>query len=336
MFVDTLGVLSQKEVRISVLRILEKFPRKHFDFHAHNDYGLAVANSLEAISCGCTGVHTTVNGLGERTGNAPIEQLVPVINDFLNVKNNVDESKLVSISRLVELFSRRRISKNNPIVGEVVFTQTAGIHADGDKKGKLYVSKLSPKRFGRETSYALGKLSGKASIELALKNFGINLEKDELKLVLEKVVELGDKKQMVTKEDLLFIIDEIQKNGLKKNFCINDFKIVSEKGKKPVARISVSFFGKKYFASAKGDGGYNAFINALKKVFKKKCLSFPKLKDYDVRIPIGGRTDAIVETKIVWKRGKRILETIGVSTDQLEAAIKSTEKMVNIILKLDK
>ncbi len=334
MLADTLGVFSPDETSKYVAKLVSKFPGVCFDFHAHNDYGLAVANSLAAVRVGCTGVHTTVNGLGERTGNAPLEELVPVLNDFSGKKTNVDEKRLASISSLVEMFSKRRVAKNHPIVGSVVFTQTAGIHADGDKKGNLYRTKLSAKRFGRTTSYALGKLSGKASIEMALHDYGLHLEKEQLEKLLVKVTELGDKKEVVTKEDLLFLLDSAS-NGNDKSFKIVDYKIVSKKKGRPKASIHVEFSGKKYLSSASGDGGYDAFINALKKIFKKKNLSFPKLEDYDVRIPVGGHTDALVETRILWKRGNRRIETVGVSTDQVEAALKATEKMVNIILKVN-
>jgi len=332
MLADTLGVLSILETKKFVEKMVEKFPSQHFDFHAHNDYGLAVANSLQALLAGARGVHVTVNGLGERSGNSALEVLVPVINDFSGKKTNVDELKLSAISHLVELFSRRRIAKNHPIVGAVVFTQTAGIHADGDKKGNLYKSKLSAKRFGRLTRYTLGKLSGKASIEITLKQLGVTLEPEELKKVLSRVVELGDKKEFVSKEDLVFIVNEIKHNGFVQKFKMIDYSITTKNGVKPKARVKVSFNGKEFSASALGDGGYNAFVNALKKIFKKNKLSFPQLEDYEVRIPVGGRTDALVECKIIWKRGNRRIETIGVSTDQVEAAIKSTEKMVNAIL----
>ncbi len=335
MLADTLGVFSTKEVEEYVSKVTKKFHKAHFDFHAHNDYGLACANCLAAVNAGAKGVHCTVNGLGERTGNAALEEVVATINDFTEYKTRVDEEKLQSISRLVELFSRNRISKNKPIVGANVFTQTAGIHADGDKKGNLYISKLSPKRFGRTTRYALGKLSGKSSIVLTLRNYGIVLENEQLNQVLKKVISLGDKKEYVTKEDLLFIVDEVEHNLNTKEFEIIDYNIKVGKNKKPFAKISVIFKSKKYSFSSFGSGGFDAFIGALKKLFKKNKLSFPKLEDYEVRIPIGGRTDALVETKIIWKKANRTLETIGVSTDQTEAGIKATEKMVNLVLKLE-
>ena len=336
MLADTLGILSPKETREFVSKMVFRFPGKRFDFHAHNDYGLAAANTLEAVLAGAQGVHVTVNGLGERTGNASLEIVVPSVNDFCLNRCNVDEKKLSSISHLVELFSHRRLEKNHPILGSVVFTQTAGIHADGDKKGNLYKSKLSADRFGRSTRYALGKLSGKASIELTLRQFGITLEPEILKKVLARVVELGDKKEFVSKEDLIFIVNEMQNNGIgaKKNFKLLDYSVTTKLGAKPKAKIKVLFNDKELTANALGNGGFNAFVNALKKIFKKNKLSFPLLDDYEVRIPVGGHTDSLVEAKIIWKRGNRKIETIGVSTDQLEAAIKATEKMVNVILML--
>jgi len=331
-FSDTLGILSPDETSKYISKLVAKFPGKRIDFHGHNDYGLAVANSLAAINAGCTGIHVTVNGLGERAGNTPLEAIVPAINDFTTKKCRVDEKKLVAISHLVELFSKRRIEKNHPIVGQVVFTQTAGIHADGDKKGGLYKSKLSSERFARTTRYALGKLSGKASIEISLKQLGITLSKEDLSKVLQKVIELGDKKEFVSKEDLFFIVNELSANGFAQRFKVLDYKISSSAHKKPTANVKVLLNGKNHSAVALGDGGYNAFINALKKIFAKKKLSFPQLLDYEVRIPVGGRTDALVETKTIWKRGNRKIETIGVSTDQVEAAIKATEKMINVAL----
>ena len=140
-----------------------------------------MANSLFAVNSGVRGIHVTVNGLGERTGNTPLEVFIPTLIDFTNFKTTVNEKQLSNISHLVELFSRRRIEKNHPIVGGAVFTQTAGIHADGDRKGNLYKSKLFAQRFGRSTRYSLGKLSGKASIELTLKQVGLKLTDDELK-----------------------------------------------------------------------------------------------------------------------------------------------------------
>jgi len=332
MLADTLGIFSPDKTKEFVSLVVKKFPDLHFDFHAHNDYGLAVANSLAAVFAGVRGVHCTINGLGERAGNTSLEEFVSGVNDFSKVKLNVLESELYSMSRITELFSRQRLARNKPIVGAVVFTQTAGVHADGDKKGGLYKSKLSAERFGRKTRYALGKLSGKSSVEMALREFGITVSDDELRLLLSRVIVLGEKKQFVTKEDLLFILDEIKSNGHKKIFEVSYFEIKSSSKKKPSAKIIFSFNEKKYSFSGKGDGGYDAFVDALKKFCKKTKITLPSLVDYEVRIPVGGMTDALVEAKITWLYNEGQFETAGISTDQVEAAIKATEKMVNVIL----
>ncbi|MDG1214319.1 MAG: 2-isopropylmalate synthase, partial [Flavobacteriaceae bacterium] len=155
---DTLGILTHRETYDYLSQIREKHPQMHIDFHGHNDYDLSVANVMEAVKAGVNGLHLTVNGMGERAGNAPLASVVAVINDFMpEVKVNVNEKSLYKVSKLVSTFTGFGIPANKPIVGENVFTQTAGIHADGDSKNNLYFNDLLPERFGRKRKYALGK-----------------------------------------------------------------------------------------------------------------------------------------------------------------------------------
>ena len=163
---DTLGVLTPEETTNFITEVCEKYPTTHFDFHGHNDYDLGVANVMEAVKAGANGLHLTINGMGERAGNAPMASVIAVINDFLkDVEVTVNETALNKVSKLVETFSGFRIPVNKPVVGANVFTQTAGIHADGDNKNNLYFNDLMPERFGRKRKYALGKTSGKANIQ---------------------------------------------------------------------------------------------------------------------------------------------------------------------------
>ena len=128
---DTLGILTHRETYDFLKQIRQKHPQIHLDFHGHNDYDLSVANVMEAVKAGVNGLHLTVNGMGERAGNAPLASVVAVINDFMpEVKVNVNEKSLYKVSKLVSTFTGFRIPANKPIVGENVFTQTAGIHAD--------------------------------------------------------------------------------------------------------------------------------------------------------------------------------------------------------------
>jgi (R)-citramalate synthase len=336
MLPDTLGVLSPREVAHFIQLITHQFPTTHFDFHAHNDYDLSVANVLEAIHHGVRGIHTTINGLGERAGNAPLESVVAVLKDFTDFRLSILENKIYRISKLVEQFSGHHIPANKPVVGENVFTQTAGIHADGDQKKNLYFNDLLPERFGRQRKYALGKTSGKANILKNLQELGISLEKEELEILTQKIIELGDNKERVTTEDLPYIIsDVLQNTSLKKDIVIESYHMTSSKGLKPTVQVKINIEGKSYEENSSGDGQYDAFMKALSKIYKSQNLPLPKLTNYQVSIPPGGKTDAFVETVITWEYGK-IFKTKGLNADQTVAAMLATEKMLNIMNQIDK
>lgn len=330
---DTLGVLTPSETFSFLDEIVKKYPNLHFDFHGHNDYDLSVANVMEALKAGCHGLHLTVNGMGERAGNAPLASVVAVINDFLpEIEMNVIESSLFKVSKLVSAFTGFGIPANKPIVGANVFTQTAGIHADGDNKNNLYFNDLLPERFGRKRQYALGKTSGKANIQKNLQELGLTLNNEELKKVTQRIIELGDKKERVTKEDLPYIIsDVLDSEGIQNKVIIKSYLLSHAKGLQPSAAVSVEIEGKLFEEHAQGDGQFDAFMNALKSVYKSFKISLPKLIDYAVRIPPGSSSDALCETIITWDNNGKEYITRGLDSDQTVSAIKATEKMLNII-----
>ena len=334
MLPDTLGILYPRQVFDYIQEIKEMFPKQHIDFHPHNDYGLGTANVLEAVRAGVNGVHTTVNCLGERTGNASLAQVSTGIHDHLKLKTNIQENQLFHVSRIIETFSGKRLSANEPIVGEDVFTQTAGIHADGDQKGGLYHNSLAPSRFGRKRSYALGKLAGRASLEQNLKELGIEMNEENLKKVLKRVVELGDQKKIVTAQDIPFIIADVLKLPEQRKLEINNVVITSGKEISPICSIVIKYKDKETNISASGDGGYDAFMNAVVNWSKKMNISLPELVDYEVRIPPGGKTSALVECKIIWKKksNSELFTTRGVDSDQVMASVYATEKMLNLVL----
>ncbi|WP_373493034.1 alpha-isopropylmalate synthase regulatory domain-containing protein [Aquiflexum sp.] len=331
MLPDTLGLLHPREVSHFIKLITSEYADTHFDFHAHNDYDLSIANVLEAIYNGISGIHTTVNGLGERAGNAPLESVIAVLKDFTDFRLNIKENRIFRVSKLVEQFSGQHIPPNKPVVGENVFTQTAGIHADGDNKKNLYFNDLLPERFGRQRKYALGKTSGKANIVKNIQELGISLEPDELTKVTQRIIELGDKKERVTTEDLPYIIsDVLQNNSISHTIFIEGYNLSHSKGLKPTVQLKISINGESYEEGSSGDGQYDAFMKALKKIYKSINRELPKLINYHVTIPPGGKTDAFVETVITWEYGK-IFKTKGLDSDQTVAALKATEKMLNII-----
>ena len=330
---DTLGVLTPSETFLFISELVTRYPQLHFDFHVHNDYDLSIANVMEAVKAGAKGLHLTVNGMGERAGNAPLASTIAVLNDFMpEVTTSVSEKSLYTVSKLVEAFSGFRISANKPVVGENVFTQTAGIHADGDKKNNLYYNDLMPERFGRQRKYALGKTSGKANIENNLQQLGIQLSDEDLKKVTQRIIELGDRKEMVTQADLPYIISDIlDSNTIEKKVEIINYVLTHSKNLRPSVTLSISFNGEILEEHAQGDGQYDAFVNALTKIYKRKNYELPALTDYVVRIPPGGKSDALCETIITWLHNKKEFKTRGLDSDQTVAAIKATEKMLNII-----
>ncbi len=330
---DTLGVLTPYETYDFIKAIVERYPNQHFDFHAHNDYDLSVANVMEAIRAGVQGLHLTVNGMGERTGNAPLASTIAVINDFMpDVTTSVVEQSLHTVSKIVESFSGFGIPVNKPIVGENVFTQTAGIHADGDNKNNLYFNDLMPERFGRTRKYALGKTSGKANIEKNLQEIGISLSPEEIKKVTQRIIELGDRKEVVTKEDLPYIIsDVLDSEAVAERVHVLNYVMTHSKNLRPSATLMVKIDEDIFEENAQGDGQYDAFMNALKKIYIKKKQSLPTLADYAVRIPPGGKTDALCETIISWEYNGKSFKTRGLDSDQTVSAIKATQKMLNLI-----
>ncbi len=334
MLPDTLGVLNPTMTYSYINSLCNEFPDLHFDFHGHNDYDLSVANTLEAIKAGCNGIHSTINGMGERAGNTPLASIIAANNDFLKDFNiEINEKNLYNVSKLVSTFSGFRIPPNKPVIGENVFTQTAGIHADGDSKNNLYHNELLPERFGRKRKYALGKTSGKANIKKNIENLGLNLSDDEIKKVTARVIELGDKKEKVSADDLPYIISDVLKtDNFKNKIQIKSYYLKHKKNNKPSAKIEVNYNGKIHKESGKGDGQFDAFMSALKKLYKKIDLELPLLVDYSVTIPPGSNSDALCETFITWKKSNREeFVTRGLDSDQTLSAIKATEKMLNTI-----
>ena len=331
MLCDTLGILNVSRLSSALNLMRTAYPGLHFDFHGHNDYNLACANAIAAVECGINGVHCTINGLGERAGNLDLAQFVVALKDFTSFQTHVVEKELHHASNMLQALSGKRCAWNAPVIGSDVFTQTCGVHADGDRKGNLYCNRLLPERFVRHRDYALGKLSGKASIDRTLELMGEELLSPELrKKLLSEVIRLGDRKKTVTAADIPFIISDIMRTPEAARVRIVDFETVSRRGGLPRAHVTLEFDGVRVEDSSTGDGGYDALIKAIRKCLKKFNLSMPKLLDYQVRIPPGGRTDALVETTITWKGSDgRNVVTTGVDPDQLVAAAAATEKILN-------
>lgn len=333
MLPDTLGILNPLDLLSYIRKMVKRYPDTHFDFHAHNDYDLAISNVLAAVLGGCRGIHTSVNGLGERAGNAPLASVQAILKDQFNAQTGINESRLNEISRMVESYSGISIPPNSPIVGDSVFTQVAGVHADGDNKANLYQNDLLPERFGRKREYALGKNSGKANILKNLEELGLQLSPEQTRKVTSRIIELGDKKELVTQEDLPYIVSDVLKHTTaEEHVRLLSYMVTTAFGLKPMAQVKMEINGKTFEENTSGDGQFDAFMRATRHIYKNRLArKFPWLSNYVVRIPPGGRTDALVQTTITWIWNGKIYRTRGLDVDQTEAAIKATIKLLNII-----
>ncbi len=333
MLPDTLGILNPLELISFMRRMVKRYPTLHFDFHAHNDYDLAVSNVLAAVLSGARGLHTAINGLGERAGNAPLASVQAILKDHFNAQTNINEEQLYKVAHMVESYSGIAIPPNKPITGSAVFTQVAGVHADGDKKKGLYQNALLPERFGRRREYALGKSSGKANIRMNLEELGLELSEEDMRKVTARIIELGDKKELVTQEDLPFIIRDVLKHTDEaERVQLLSYMVSTAYGLRPMAQVRLQIDGQIYEESAQGDGQYDAFVRAVRHIYRDRLgRQFPWLSNYAVTIPPGGRTDALVQTTIEWVFEERNFRTHALDADQTEAAIKATIKLLNLI-----
>ena len=331
MLPDTLGVMSPSEVTNAINDMVTRFPGLAFDFHPHNDYGLATANVMAAVNAGVSSIHCTVNCLGERAGNASLAEVAVVLRDKMGITLNIDEQHIVDVSQMVESFSGKFVACNAPILGTDVFTQTAGIHADGDKKGNLYVTELSPERFARKRTYALGKMAGKASLLQNLDELGITLSTEDQSKVLAKVIELGDSKQVITPEDLPFIIADVLENKETQRVVLKDCQTMSQLHGESEAKLTLVVDGEELSNTGVGNGAYDAFIAALDRILEENTsVTRPKLVDYQIHIPKGGKTNALTEAAITWQLdNSRKMTTRGVHSNQVFAAIQATLKVIN-------
>jgi (R)-citramalate synthase len=326
---DTLGIMGPDDVYTAIGEMVSRYPTLKFDFHPHNDYGLGTANIMAAVKAGVNAIHCTVNCLGERAGNASLAEVAVVLKDKMGMKLSINEEHIFDLSKMVENFSGKWIAANMPIVGTDVFTQTAGIHADGDQKGGLYESTLRPERFDRKRTYALGKMSGKASLVKNLEELDLSLSDENLKKVLQRIVELGDSKQTITADDIPFIIADVLESKDYNHVRLVNCSITSGLDLESTVSMQLEVSGKLHKSSGTGNGGFDAFMGAINKILKKYDYQTPKLVDFEVRIPKGGETSALTEAIITWQTPGKNLKTRGVHANQVFAAILATLRLIN-------
>jgi len=329
MLADTMGLLHPENTKQHIAYITKKYPKIHFDIHAHNDYGLATANTLAAIMSGCRGAHVTINGLGERAGNAPLEAVAVTLKDFCGIET-INEDKLMDLSKLAETLSGIKTEKNHPVIGKNTHIHKAGVHSHGAEIG-LYTNPLLEKnRFNKEVSYDLGKLSGHASVFGELEKIGIkNPDQQIVSDLVKEIKKISENKNITTRNDLLLLyLEKTTKNQdgytlrniQVKKTCDNTTSLAE-------AQVTLESGDTAVTESSIGAGGFDAIAKAIGKITSSNL----RLKDYHVSIPPGDGTSSLVDTSIEWEYKDKTIKTRGIHTDQDIAATLAMLKAINQI-----
>lgn len=331
---DTVGYSQPDEFGQLIKGIKENVPnigQAMISVHCHNDLGLAVANSLESLKYGVRQIECTINGIGERAGNASLEEIVMALHtreDFYHMCTDINTHYIYSTSKLVSRLTGFVVQPNKAIVGKNAFAHEAGIHQAGMLKDASTYEIMKPQTIGLESNQlVLGKHSGRNAFKSRLAELGYDLEKEKLNKSFEQFKQLADKKKEIYSEDLVALMSEILIDEMTDIYELNYFHINTGNSILPTATVRLSREGKVYEDAACGDGPVDAVFNAIDRITGVKV----KLSDYNIRALTRGK-DAQGEAIVEIKDNGHFYIGKSVSTDTLEASVKAYLKAINKML----
>ncbi len=368
-FTDTVGVLIPEKAE-RIMRELKSTFKVPIAFHGHNDFGLATANTVYAVKGGAKEIHVTVNGLGERAGNAPLEEVVLVLETFYGIKTNIRKEKIYEVSKLVETLTRFPIALNKPVVGYNAFMHESGIHTSALLRNTISYEPIPPELIGRKRAIVHGKHSGKASIIKLVEELGYEADDEQVKMIMKRIKEFEGKGKRVMGSDLIKIIEDVLKVKRGRKIILKGLNVVCGKsGTSPHASIKISLNGEDVEATALGKGPFDASVRALKNALKNyaekkgdrsigelvnvKLVNYkanaiiddkvvdymerlaernPKLSDLIERIRILTGTDAPVDVIIQLEKDDKVVTAIGRSTDIIHASVEAYIECLNKLI----
>ncbi len=325
-FCDTVGVLYPERTK-EIFSALSDLSTP-ISAHCHNDFGLATANSIAAVLAGAQVVHVTVNGMGERAGNASLEEVVTALDLLYGVKSGIVKEKLYETSRLVRNVTKMPVAPNKPLMGDNAFTHESGMHVHGTLADTSLYEPMDPGLIGRKRRFAFGKHTGRASVKMALEEMGITADDSGMEKILSRVKELGDKGKLVTDSDFQAIVDDILHIERKERIKLLDLSVVSGKNVYPTASIRLEIDGEDKVEAGVGVGPVDAALNALRKAMSGSEMNDLRLEEYHVDAITGG-TDALVNVVVKMSRGDRTITASGVSEDIVLASMHAMIKGIN-------
>lgn len=327
---DTVGVMTPFEIS-PIFSELSKVAKIPLGVHCHNDLGMAVANTISAVRSGATVVNVTANGLGERAGNAPLEETAVALNLKLGYETNIQLSKLQELSKFVEKTTKIPLAHNKPIVGKNAFSHEAGIHVDGILKNPSTYEAINPALVGAKRLFVLGKQTGVHSVKNMLNELKINASEEQILTIFKKVKEIGDKGKHVTSVDLENLANDVMGRQKKELVKVNELVAVCGNKFTPTASVKMSINGKELITSGTGTGPVDAAMNAIMNATKN--ISF-QLLEYHVD-SISGGTDAVVRVEVKVSSSGKIVSAQGTESDIVLASVSAFVNALNTIANLN-
>lgn len=332
---DTVGYSYPQEVHSLIIDILNNVPNINkaiISIHCHDDLGMSVANSLSAVLAGARQVHCTINGLGERAGNASLEEVVMSIKTrkdvFRDFYTQINSKNIFQVSRLVSSLTGFVVPPNKAIVGKNAFRHEAGIHQDAVLKKRITYEIMDPKDVGiPESQIVLGKHSGRHALAKRLKDLGFSFKEKKIKEIFQMFKQLADKKKEVFDEDLLALVEE-ESREKRKVYDLVTVRVNTGTDITPQAWVKIKYKKKLFEAESFGDGPVDACFKAIDKITNLK----PKLQDYRLEAVTSGK-DALGEVSLKLTAGDKTVFGRGSSTDIIEASVRAYLDALNKIAK---
>ncbi|MFH1789238.1 MAG: 2-isopropylmalate synthase [Candidatus Altiarchaeota archaeon] len=327
---DTVGVMTPAAMHWLIAE-LEKEVRTPLAVHCHNDFGMAVANTISAVTAGAVIPHVTVNGLGERAGNADLEQVVMGLRLIHDVSSDIKSKRIYQTSKLVERLTGVRVMPNFPIVGDNAFAHESGVHVHGVLAKASTYEAITPELVGAKRRLVLGKLVGKHGVKDKLDGMGIKVSEAQAEEITKKIKDLGDKGKKVTEEDLAAIAEDTLGAGTRRERIVElkDLTLHTELSKKPTAAVVLTVNGKTRKASEEGVGPVDATLNAIRSAIGDQEIH---LDEYHLDAITGG-SDALADVSVRVRKNGDSTMARGVHEDVVMASVTAFINGVNRLLK---
>jgi len=326
-FCDTVGLLTPQRATEVVPPLAAIAP---LSIHCHDDLGVAMANTLAALCAGATCAHVTVNGLGERAGNTPLEELVMALEVLYGVKTGIKTGEIYHLASLVSRLTKVPLPTNKAIVGDMAFTHESGIHAHGVLRDSRTYEPIRPEMIGRKRRIVLGKHSGTASVEAALQEMKYSADRNQVAEIVARIKKLGDEGKRVTDADLMAVAEAVLGLEERPAITMKQFTVVSGSNVIPTASVILTVKGKEITGASTGDGPVDAAISALRRSVAE--AGDIHLEEYHVDAITGG-TEALVDVTVRLSKDGKILTSRGASTDIIMASVEAVIAGMNRLLR---